>query len=90
MEKWNFYVLQTNKIERAAKAKMKVEGLTLDPVWTWLKEKVELPEYYNIFIENGFDSMKIISDIDKEDLKEIGINKRGHQNLILKCARNIF
>ena len=58
-------------------------------VCNWLRDTVELPQYYDSFIENGFDKMKVIKYMTKQDLKEIGIEKLGHQKLILACIDDI-
>ena len=58
-------------------------------VYKWLNETVGLPQYYDIFIENGFDDMEIISEMTVEHLKQIGIDKIGHQTKILKYAQSV-
>eukprot|EP01084_Bolivina_argentea_P118088 209596_1 len=54
----------------------------------WLTYKVKLPQYYNIFVEHGYESLDIIKAItDDESLKEIGIELPGH---IKKIRKEIF
>ena len=53
-------------------------------VQRWLIETVRLPQYYENFIQNGFESLFIIKDInDRDILKEIGIILAGHQLKII-------
>ena len=58
-----------------------------DVVRKWLNDVVELPEYYDIFIEHGFDDMRLIKNVTNEDLKEIGIDKLGHRKKLLRCIQ---
>eukprot|EP01083_Nonionella_stella_P148934 472330_1 len=48
---------------------------------TWFMDKMHLHEYnmvyYELFIENGFDSIDLIKEMNKDDLNDIGITKRG-------------
>ena len=58
-------------------------------IFKWLNEIVKLPQYYDILLQNGFDNIEFIKDITKEDLKDIGIAKLGHQKRILKCINEL-
>eukprot|EP01083_Nonionella_stella_P300997 1030386_1 len=61
-------------------------------IHSWLHNDVKLPEYYSVFVDNGFDNLSFIMDItDADDLTNIGISKIGHQKRILKQiqAKNI-
>eukprot|EP01084_Bolivina_argentea_P102138 183031_1 len=57
-------------------------------VQNWFKESVKLYDsndtYYKLFIENGYDNMEIVREMNITDLKNIGIEKIGHQKQILK------
>ena len=55
----------------------------------WLKERVKLPQYFELFIEQGFDDLDSIKDVTKEDLNQMGIDKVGHQRKIIKHAEQI-
>eukprot|EP01083_Nonionella_stella_P164518 544692_1 len=54
----------------------------------WFMDKMHLHDhnmvYYELFIENGFDSIDLIKEMNKDDLNDIGITKRGHIKQILK------
>ena len=56
-----------------------------DEVYKWLEDIVRLPQYYDIFVDNGFDDMEFIKDVTNEDLQEIGIDKLGHRKRLMKC-----
>ena len=42
------------------------------------KQMDDTIHYLSLFIDNGFDSMKVLKTINDEELKEIGIVKIGH------------
>eukprot|EP01084_Bolivina_argentea_P309252 534920_1 len=50
----------------------------------WLNKDVKLAEYFDLFVENGFDKMEYIVYITEQDLIQIGINKLGHRKHILR------
>eukprot|EP01083_Nonionella_stella_P118193 352813_1 len=53
-------------------------------VKSWLTREVELPQYIDLFLEEGYDEMDIIvKTVTEQDLLEIGIKKRGHRKKIL-------
>ena len=58
-------------------------------VWKWLNQKVKLPQYYNILLQNGFDHLEFIKDMTKQDMIKIGIDKLGHQTRLIKCINKI-
>ena len=49
-----------------------------------MSKKVKYPQYFDLFIENGFESMEIIKEIRMNDLHQIGIDKLGHKIKIMK------
>ena len=49
----------------------------------WLNEEVHLGEYGDLFINEGFDDMLTVLEMDDNDLIEIGIKKRGHRKKIM-------
>ena len=50
----------------------------------WITVKLNLPEYYDVFVEQGIDTLKVVQLMTKEELIEMGINKVGHRMQILK------
>ena len=53
-------------------------------VWNWfqncvaLKKERDNVQYFELFIENGYEDMETISLMTNQDLQAIGIVKRGH------------
>ena len=65
---------------------------TLDPkekVQKWLEERVRLPQYFELFIKEGFDELDVIKAITKQDLTAMGIDKLGHQRRIIQNAEQL-
>ena len=54
-----------------------------DVVRLWLNDKVKLGQYVDLFLENGVDRISTVILLDKDSLKEMGVDKVGHQLLIL-------
>ena len=50
----------------------------------WLRDQVKLPQYFHVLVENGFDDMESIGDLEDAVLKEIGVEKVGHRRKIIK------
>eukprot|EP01083_Nonionella_stella_P158282 514981_1 len=45
----------------------------------WLDEKVKLAQYYDVLVDNGYETLDIVKEItDQNELKEIGIVLKGH------------
>eukprot|EP01084_Bolivina_argentea_P319660 554452_1 len=56
----------------------------VNSVSLWLTNELELPEYIDVFVENGYDDLNVIlKTMSDDELKEIGINKRGHRKKIM-------
>eukprot|EP01083_Nonionella_stella_P182025 653760_1 len=52
---------------------------------TWLTDIVKLPQYYSLFVDNGYNSLLFISEMnDKSELRGIGITLQGHQARIMR------
>eukprot|EP00484_Ammonia_sp_Unknown_P008568 CAMPEP_0197075736 /NCGR_PEP_ID=MMETSP1384-20130603/211760_1 /TAXON_ID=29189 /ORGANISM="Ammonia sp." /LENGTH=344 /DNA_ID=CAMNT_0042514585 /DNA_START=33 /DNA_END=1067 /DNA_ORIENTATION=+ len=51
----------------------------------WLTEVVALPQYVDVFLNNGFEDLSYLKDtnLSEHDLKEIGIHLKGHRLKIL-------
>ena len=49
---------------------------TLAAVRRWMNTVVELPQYMDMFIENGFEDLSVIQDLTIDDLMEMGIEKK--------------
>jgi len=49
----------------------------------WMRDNVRLPEYAEIFIGNGYDSLENVKRLSLADLGSMGITKMGHQRAIM-------
>ena len=58
-------------------------------VQKWLNETIRLPQYFELFMEQGFEDLDSIKFMTKDDLKEIGVDNTDHQRRILKNAQSI-
>jgi len=52
----------------------------------WMEEKVKLPQYYDVLIENGIEDLSTAKLLTMETLKGIGIEKIGHCMKILHAV----
>ena len=54
----------------------------------WFDEILKLPQYYEKFIEEGYDDISYLYEFDinngEQELQEIGIKKKPHRRRILK------
>lgn len=58
-------------------------------VISWLKGlSVDMSEYAPAFFENGFDSVKLLSTIEKSDLPSL-VPKKGHHRLIQQALDDL-
>ena len=61
-----------------------------DDILKWLKTKCGLVQYYDLFVDKGYNSLDVIRDIkSKEVLKDIGINLIGHRSKIWQEIQNL-
>ncbi len=51
--------------------------------------KMQLPQYYKIFVDNGFDCIQRLKLITIENLDYLGITKIGHQKQIMCTIENL-
>jgi len=55
----------------------------------WLTYKVQLPQYFDLFIENGLDDMDDIKDLTDAELAYIGVTKLGHRKKMLRAMQSV-
>eukprot|EP01083_Nonionella_stella_P102439 291429_1 len=62
-------------------------------ILAWFEDNDELKllkeskmKYYNLFMKEGYDQMVLIAELTRDDLIAIGIEKRAHQNQIIKAV----
>jgi len=61
-----------------------------DQLRQWLMVKVRLPQYYDLFVESGLNSLYLVSQIsDRNDLEYMGIRSKGHQIVLLNAIRKL-
>ena len=60
-----------------------------DMVNLWMTDNVELPQYIDLLIKNGYDDYECIGDITLDELEQIGIDKIGHRKKIFKYAQKL-
>ena len=59
-------------------------------VGLWLRNEVNLPQYLDIFIREGYDDMDtIVYTMTDDDLEGIGIKKRGHRSKIMLFVQRL-
>ena len=56
-------------------------------VQRWMVNILKLPQYFQLFIDNGYDEIETIMEMDDKELQDIGINKKGHRKKILRYIR---
>ena len=55
----------------------------------WLVNIVQLPEYYDVFIYNGIEDLQTVKLLTISTLKQMGIDKIGHQMKILHKVQEL-
>ncbi len=60
-----------------------IENNESEEVKLWLKNEVKLPQYIEMFINDGYDSMISVESLSDLDLIDIGVTKKGHRKKIL-------
>ena len=59
-------------------------GPTEGAVVSWLRDELRLPQYVGLFLEEGWDDLEVIcKKMNEEELKRLGVSKRGHINKIM-------
>ena len=66
------------------------DELIKEDVKEWLTGTVRLPQYYDHFVKNGFETIEFITKIkDKDDLNGIGISLKGHQLVLMEEIKKL-
>ena len=56
----------------------------------WLENTVHLPQYYELLVMNGYESLDFVKEIkDRDELSTIGIILKGHQTKFLAAIRKL-
>ena len=72
------------KILMQSKSSENEENREREAMKRWFSNTVKLPQYFQLFIENGFESFDIIREIEIDELTQIGVDKLGHRKKIIK------
>ena len=75
---------EKGRLERERIEKEKKEEFRL-----WLKDEVELPQYFDLLIKHGYDNLDAVSTVKSSHLKLLGMNKMGHRQQLLKYVQII-
>lgn len=85
---------EINSMRKAINANLKMNGNTLSSsdnneviiisekehnLKIWLRNTVKLPQYYDVFINNGINDLWVVMLLGMDDIKEMKINKIGHR-----------
>eukprot|EP01083_Nonionella_stella_P271178 918760_1 len=60
-----------------------------DKVRIWLEDTVQLAQYSDLLINDGYDDLETIADLTMQDLINVGIDKSGHRKKIVKYAQKL-
>eukprot|EP01084_Bolivina_argentea_P125326 222063_1 len=58
-------------------------------LYDWLNDIVNLPQYYSVFINSGFDDLNSLIDLTMDEMSQIGIFKLGHKKKLMKFIKKI-
>lgn len=58
-------------------------------VCEWLKY-LDLVQYYESFVDNGYDDLEMCKQIGEEDLDAIGVKKPAHRQAIRDAVRTLL
>ena len=67
----------------------KVHDSEMNAVRQWMNNVVKLPQYLDLFVQHGFDDLKVIQALTMNDLEEMGIEKRGHRIRIVQAIASL-
>merc|ERR1712062_579963 len=73
------------KIDHDHDLEPKLETNELAAVSRWMVNEVKLPQYMDLFVDNGFEDLSVIQALTMNDLIEMGIEKKGHRIKITQC-----
>ena len=55
----------------------------------WFRDTLGLPQYLEVFKQQGFERLDTLIEITESHLKQLGIDKMGHRMMILKGIREL-
>merc|ERR1712129_635529 len=74
-------VVETQKVQKPKKLSAKQQLFK-----TWMGMVVHLPQYFELFVEAGYEDLTYVENMQltEQDLIQIGIDKKGHRQKILQ------
>ena len=76
--------IEQEEINKIEKRKRKTHKDDTKELMEWLRNIIKLPQYYDYFVSNGYESLEFIKDIKSVDkLICIGIELKGHQTRLM-------
>ena len=82
-------ILQFDQRRRYLEHMMNIKDEERD-LFFWLKDVVGYDQYFDIFVENGFETLSSLKYLRMEELKEIGISKIGHRLRLLDEIQQVL
>ena len=77
--------IKGSKDPNANVVKYEINESTAEQVKLWLDSN-GMSMYYDIFVKNGFDSIKMLKEINnRQDLCDIGVNLKAHQYTLMNA-----
>eukprot|EP01083_Nonionella_stella_P160381 524244_1 len=80
---------QMNKLSSANSHQKQRGNPHHEMVRKWCKNEVNLEQYGDVFIENGFEDLESLTTLNMEILNMMQIEKIGHKMKILKCVTKL-
>ena len=72
------------KIDNMDKPNKGQKGSKQEQFRAWLRDEVELEEYFHVFHDNGLDNLNSMKMVTMDVLNMVGIQKIGHKMLLLR------
>ena len=75
------------KNDQKEKKEEKILNVKQQKFKQWICDELDLSEYYNLFLKNGFDDIDVVKLLDDNDLKQLGIDKKGSRMKLMLYAK---
>ena len=80
-------IFQGKQTRQSSKGNVFNRGQNIDValrLWPWLNDVVQLPQYFEEFLDHDLNDMEIVKLMKEKDLINIGVKKVGHRIRFLK------
>eukprot|EP01084_Bolivina_argentea_P117795 209124_1 len=54
----------------------------------WIYDELDLSQYYNLFVENGFDDIEVVQLLGDNGLKALGVDRKGSRMKLLLYSKD--